>query len=503
MNSKDNENNQNTKNQNCHDQNDGSQDNQNQDGQNPNNQNSRGDVDQRIAMITGEPKKAIRALSVPMIISMLLIMAYNLADSIWVAGLGPDALAALGFITPLFMIVIGLGNGLGAGATSLIARCIGAKNKKGADNAAIHSVILTIGLSMLLTALTLAFLPNILQVMGAGQSTELATQYGQIVFGGLIFLIFSSVASGILRAEGDMKRPMYAMIATALLNIIIDPIFIYYFGWGVSGAAWATVISSTLASMLMVYWLLLKRDTYVSFSKSDFTPDWKVIKDILSVGLPASAESFVMSVLGIVLNAILVITGGTTAVAIYTAGWRVVMMAMIPPIGIGTASITVAGAAYGAKKFKNLSIALSYSAKLGVGIAVITGIFTYIFSSNIASIFSYSSQSAFMAPSIASFLQVMCLFFIIVPLGITASSIFQAMGKGMTSLILTIIREVVFISVFAYIFAFTLGLGSQGVWWGIVVGGALGCILAYLWAYKYVNGLRKNYISEEPQEWSL
>jgi putative MATE family efflux protein len=333
--------------------------------------------------------------------------------------------------------------------------------------------------------------------MGDGQSTELATQYGQIVFGGLIFLIFSSVASGILRAEGDMKRPMYAMMATAVLNIIIDPIFIYYFGWGVSGAAWATVLSSTLASMLMVYWLLLKRDTYVSFSKSDFTPDWKVIKDILSVGLPASAESFVMSVLGIVLNAILVITGGTTAVAIYTAGWRVVMMAMIPPIGIGTASITVAGAAYGAKKFKNLSTALSYSAKLGVGIAVITGIFTYIFSSNIASIFSYSSQSAFMAPSIASFLQVMCLFFIIVPLGITASSIFQAMGKGMTSLILTIIREVVFISVFAYIFAFTLGLGSQGVWWGIVVGGALGCIMAYLWAYKYVNGLKKNYVSEE------
>lgn len=464
------------------------------------NQNSKGEVDKRISMITGDPKKAIRTLSVPMIISMLLLMAYNLADSIWVAGLGPNALAALGFITPVFMIVIGLGNGLGAGATSLIARCIGAENKKGADNAAIHSVILTVGLSAVLTVLTLIFLPNILLAMGAGETLGLATEYGQIVFGGLIFLIFSSVASGILRAEGDVKRPMYAMVATAILNIILDPIFIYYFGWGVAGAAWATVISAAISCGLMVYWLLLKRDTYVSFSKDDFKPSNGVVKDILAVGLPASAESFVMSVLGIVLNLILVITGGAEAVAVYTAGWRIVMMAMIPPIGIGTATITVAGAAYGARKYKNLSTALSYAAKLGVGIAVVTGVFTYFFASYIASIFSYSSASAFLAPSIAAFLQVMCLFFIIVPLGITASSVFQGMGKGMTSLILTVIREVVFISVFAYIFAFTLGLGSQGVWWGIVVGGACGCAVAYVWAHRYIKGLRRNYISEEPPE---
>ncbi|HML04205.1 MAG TPA: MATE family efflux transporter [Methanobacterium sp.] len=464
-----------------------------------NNQISKGDVDKRISMITGDPKKAIRALSMPMIISMLLLMAYNLADSIWVAGLGPNALAALGFITPVFMIVIGLGNGLGAGASSLIARCIGAENKKGADNAAIHSVILTVSLSAVLTVLILIFLPNILLTMGAGGTLGLATAYGQIVFGGLIFLIFSSVASGILRAEGDVKRPMYAMAATAILNIVLDPIFIYYFGWGVAGAAWATVLSAAISCSLMVYWLLLKRDTYVSFSKNDFKPSRKVVKDILAVGLPASAESFVMSVLGIVLNLILVITGGAEAVAVYTAGWRIVMLAMIPPIGIGTATITVAGAAYGARKYKNLSVALSYAAKLGVGIAIVTGIFTYFFAPYIASIFAYSSQSAFMAPSIAAFLQVMCLFFIVVPLGITASSIFQAMGKGMTSLILTVIREVLFISVFAYVFAFILGFGSSGVWWGIVVGGACGCVVAYLWANRYIKGLRRNYIGEKSE----
>ncbi len=451
------------------------------------------DVDQRISMVTGEPKKAIRVLAVPMIISMLLIMAYNLADSIWVAGLGPNALAALGFINPLFMIVIGLGNGLGAGATSLIARCIGANNKKGADNAAMHSILITIAVSAVATVVLLLFLPNILLVMGAGVTLGLAIEYGQIVFGGLIFLIFSSVASGILRAEGDVNRPMYAMAATSILNIILDPIFIYYFGWGVSGAAWATVLSSSIACIFMIYWLLIKRDTYVSFAKKDFKASWNVVKNILLVALPASVETLVMSVLGIVLNIILMITGGAEAVAVYTAGWRVVMMAMIPPIGIGTAAITVAGAAYGARKYENLSIALSYSAKLGVGIAVVTGILSYVFAGNIASIFTYSPESAFMAPSIAAFLQVMFLFYLTVPLGITASSVFQAMGKGITSLILTVIREVLFVAFFAYLFAFTLGFGSPGVWWGIVVGGGIGCIVAYIWATIYIRRLKRNY----------
>ncbi len=463
-------------------------------------QSSNSTINERVSMITGDPKKAIRTLSIPMIISMFLMMVYNLADSIWVAGLGPNSLAALGFVTPLFMIVIGLGNGLGAGANSLISRCIGAKNKKGSDNAAIHSIILTLLVSIVLTAVMLIFLKDLLMIMGAGASLNLAVQYGQIVFGGLIFLIFTSVASGILRAEGDVKRPMYAMLATAILNIVLDPIFIYYFGWGVSGAAIATLISASISAVLILYWLMFKRDTYVSLSKKDFTASWTVIKDILLVGLPASAEFFVMSILGIVLNIILVITGGTEAVAVYTAGWRVVMIAMIPAIGIGTAAITVAGAAYGARRYDNIMTALNYSVKLSLAVASITGLIIYVFASNIASIFAYSAQSSFMAPSIAAFLQVMCLFLIVVPFGIVASSVFQGMGRGVTSLILTIIREVLFISFFAYFLAFVLGMGEHGVWWGIVIGGAFGCAIAFMWATRFIKALKKSFYKSDKIE---
>ena len=193
---------------------------------------------------------------------------------------------------------------------SLIARCIGAQNKKGADNAAMHSLLLTIVVSAGVTVVLLLFLEPILLLMGAGVTVDLAMEYGQIVFGGLIFLMFSNVASGILRAEGDVNRPMYAIAATTLLNVILDPIFIYYFGWGVSGAAWATILSSSISCVVLIYWLLLKRDTYVSFSREDFKASWNVVKNILMVALPASVESLVMSILGIILNLMLVITGG-------------------------------------------------------------------------------------------------------------------------------------------------------------------------------------------------
>ncbi|QUH22713.1 MATE family efflux transporter [Methanobacterium alkalithermotolerans] len=445
----------------------------------------------RVSLITGDPEKAIRKLSGPMIIAMVLMMVYNLVDSIWVAGLGANALAALGFISPVFMILIGLSNGLGAGASSAIARCIGSKNKKGADNAAIHSILISVGVSLALTIPLLLFLPDILLALGAGESLSLAVDYGQIIFAGTIFLIFTGVSSGILRAEGDVKRAMYAMAASAIINMVLDPILIYWAGWGIAGAAWATVISSALVSAVIVYWLLLKRDTYVSFSRYDFQPSKKVLKSILLVGLPASAETLVIALLMGILNGILVITGGTDAVAIYTAGWRVVMVAIIPSAGIGTALITVAGAAYGAKMFDKLSISHLYSVKLSIKVALLLGVITYIFAPYMARIFAYSPETSYLAPTIALFLQVMCFFYLLLPLGIMSSSIFQAIGKGITSLVMTLFRELACIILIAYLLAIVWGWGPSGVWWGIVIGNLVGSSITHLWTRRYIKALQR------------
>jgi len=450
-----------------------------------------GEETEGVTLITGDPKKAIIKLSGPLIVAMILMSAYNLVDAIWVSGLGGNALAAVGFVTPLYMILVGLSNGLGAGATSAISRCIGARNQKGVNNTAMHTLVITIIISLILTVLLEIFLNPALTAMGAGETLGLALSYGQVTFAGTILMLFTGAAYGILRSEGDTKRTMYAMMVSTVVNIILDPILIYLAGWGVAGAAWATLISQAMVTVIILYWFFKKKDTYVDLSWKYFKPDLKVTKSILEVGLPASAEFFVISAVTAIINIILVQVAATDAVAVYSAGWRVVTMAIIPLAAVGTAVVTVSGVAYGARKYINLQIAHNYSIKVGLVIATITGVLTYIFAPYIAQIFAYSPETTYLAPTIAAFLQVMCIFYLFVPPGIMSGSLFQGVGKGIFSLILTIFRQLLFVAIFAYLLAITFKLGQQGVWWGIVAGDILGGIVAYLLARLYIGRLQR------------
>ena len=446
--------------------------------------------DNRVKLITGDPKRAIRKFSFPMMLIMILITSYNIADSIWVAGLGADALAALGFITPIFMVIIGIGQGLGAGATSFIARCIGAEDKDKADNAGMHSILITAMLSVVLPVVLLVFLNDIISAMGAAGVLALATEYGQIVFIGSFALLFNLVGSSILRAEGDTKRATYAIAISSILNIVIAPVFIYTLNMGISGAAVATVLSSSVASVAIFYWILVKRDTYLAFKFKDFSFDAGIIKDIMMVALPASLEQFVMSALTIFINAMLAIVAGTAAVAVYTAGWRIISLGIIPAIGIETAVLTVAGVAYGAKNYKNLEISYNYSIKLSVIISLVLAVITYIFAPEIAWLFTYSSNGAGIAPMIVDFLRIFCVFFIAIPLGLASTAVFQAAGKGTTSLLLVVIRDLILSLVVASILGFIFHWGAAGIYWGIVIGVILGSTFSYMYFKLFLRGLK-------------
>jgi len=444
-----------------------------------------------IQMITGDPKKAIVKLAVPMMVSMLLIMMYNIADSIWVAGLGADALAAIGFITPLFMVLVGLGNGIGAGANSLIARYIGADNYAQANNAALHGVVLCIIVSIIFTVLIEAFMVPILQFMGAGDTIGYAMDYSYIIFGFLFIFVYSGVASAIFRSEGDMRRATIAIAVTAILNIILDPVFIYVLNLGISGAAWATVISATASSLVMTYWIWGKKDLYLDLSPKNFNYQGSMMLDTLQVAIPSTLENIIFSALAIIINSMLVMASGTTAVAVYTASMRIVQLAMIPLIGIGTAVLTVAGVAYGAHNHENLQTAHSYSIKLGFAISIALGAIMFIFSSQIATMFSYTSASATLAPEIATAISVLSLFVLAIPHGIMSSMVFQGVGKGIYSLLITLLRSLILESVFAYLFCFIFGWGLPGIYGGVVFGCFVGGTVGYIWAKFFIRKFKQ------------
>ena len=442
-----------------------------------------------ISLLRGDPKRAIIKLSGPMVIAMLLMSLYNIVNAIWVAGLGSDAMAAVGFITPLFMILIGLGNGLGAGVTSVISRRIGAQDRDGADSAALHALLLMVAISAIVTVPLILFAHPIALLFGAGKTAGLAAEYGQVIFAGTVLILFTNVGYSILRAEGDAKRTMYAMVVSSLINMVLDPLLIYTAGFGIAGAAWGTVISIGIVSGVLLYWFYVKRDTYISLSWQHFRPDRGIVLDILKVGLPASLEFVLMSILAIIINGMLVLVAGTDAVAVYTAGWRVVIFAIIPVVAIGTAVTAVTGASYGARLYTRLRVIQRFSVGVGVAITLLISVMTYVFSQQIAFLFTYAPESAHLAPSIAAFLATMCFFYPFVPPGIMSGSIFQGMGRGVNSLIVSLLRNLLFIALSAYILGVVLGMGEHGVWWGIVIGDVLGGLLGYAWAWYYIRRL--------------
>jgi putative MATE family efflux protein len=444
-----------------------------------------------VKTLLGDPKKAIVKLSIPMIVAMSVQTIYSLIDTYWVSGLGADALAAMGFVFPFFFISMALSNGIGIGGGAAISRRIGAQDKVGADNAAVHTIIITVLLSILFTIPFYLFAPQLFTLAGAGKTTELAVAFARVIFLGSIVIFFSSVANAILRSEGDSKRAMKAMLVSAVLNIILDPIFIYNLNMGIAGAAWATLLSIAISCLMMGNWLFFKKDTYLTFDFKNFHFDKQIVKEIFEVTVPASAQQLSMSLSMIFLNFIIVLVSNTDGVAVYSTGWRIATIAMAPLIGMSTAIISVTGAAIGARDYIKAKIALSYSTKLGFLIECGIGAFLFIFATPIASVFTQAEGGTHITADLAHFLKVMCLFYPIASLGFFSSSFFQGAGRGMTALIATLLRTIVFTPVFAALLAFTFNMGQEGAWWGMVIGNGIGSLLMYVWAGYYLRALLK------------
>ena len=451
-----------------------------------------------VQTLLGDPKKAIIKLALPMIIAMSVTTLYNISDAIWVSGLGSDALAAVGFVFPFFFMALAIANGLGIGGGSAISRRIGANDKKGADNVGVHILVIMLIISILFTIIFFIFANDIFSLIGAGKTLATATIYARIMAIGTVAIFFSFVANAILRAEGDVNRAMYAMGLGAALNIILDPVFIYIFHLGVPGAAWATLLSMTVSSLILAYWLFFKKNTYLSFHFRGFRFNKTIIRDIFKVSLPASVMQLSMSITMLLMNIIIINIGlinGTDnpqdGVAVFTVGWRIATLATTPLIGISTAVVSVTGAAYGAKNYDKLNISYMHAIKIGVIIEVIIAIGIFIFAPPITALFTIAETSAHLAPQIVTFLRIACLFFPGIALGMLSSSMFQGIGRGVNALIVTVLRTIILTIPFAWFFSIILEMGLPGAWWGLVAANAIGSSIALLWAKIYIRKLLK------------
>ena len=448
-------------------------------------------ANKNVELMRGEPEIAIKKLAIPIMISMILTASYNIIDGVWVAGLGQAAIAGIGFVTPIFMILNGFSVGLGNGATSSISRAVGAKNHEKASKSAAHSLLIFLLASIVLTVTLLLIQKPLLETYGAnGQSLAEAISYATPLFSGLFAFMFANGASGILRGEGDMKRAMYAIIVSVVLNFILDPIFIYVLNLGSAGASLATIVSSMGSAFVIMYWILIKKDTYVDVNLRDFKFEWEIAKDILKVGIPASLDMFMMSLAMSFYLIFISSIGGEYGIAAFTSGQRLYLFGIMPLTAIASAVAAVSGSAYGARNWDYLSRTHIYGTKFALMISVVITMILVIFAPQLSMIFAYTPETAPLIPEITNFLRIASFGLLLVGIGMPSSFLYQGIGRGTTSLAWTIIRELIFTVSFTYLFGIVFNWGLTGIWMGLAVGRMLASILNFTYARYTINKLK-------------
>ena len=272
-------------------------------------------------------------LSLPAMFSMLIQSLYNIVDSYFVSALGEKALRAVSISFPIQIIIIALGVGTGVGVGAFASRHFGAKKKERSDQAAMHGLILAFVTWLLLLAFSF-FTPHFFRLFSDNETViSLGADYLSIISRFSLFSLIQIVGEKTLQGSGDMISPMIAQMIGAVGNIILDPIFIFVFGWGVKGAAIATVTAQMFASLFSLWAMFSKRSKYdMDFSKFKF--DWVIVKDIYEVGLPSILLQSIGALLTIFLNRLL---GRFDEIAVSVLGlyFKLESFVLMPVYGMG------------------------------------------------------------------------------------------------------------------------------------------------------------------------
>ena len=448
----------------------------------------------RLKTFLANPSKALWSLAIPIMFGMGIQTLYNLVDMIFIGRLGGHAITGIAFNMPLFFLVLGLTMGLGTGVTASIARFIGQDNKKEADNSAEHAVFMAVIISFSLSSIGLMFGKTILALFGAeGEILSLGWEYLHVMCVGMPFMIFSGFFRSILAGEGDMKFPMMVAGLGTILNIILDPIFIFElesyggfgFGLGVAGAAMATVISQIIVFCVFVYMLFVKQHSYITFRLKYFSFSMDIIWDIVKVGLPASLSMVVMAIGQGVFNKIL-IHFSTDTVAAYQIAGRIDMLVFLPIFSVAASLTTLVGMFFGAKEYDALRFTIRYGIMSAFFITVLASIFIYFFAELAVGFFT--DDKLIISISV-TFLKLFAFVYPLISIGITTGRVLQGLGKGLPVLIITIVRVLGVSAPLAVFFIFYMGKPVEWVWYSMMVSTVVAFTIALTWLVSTLRTL--------------
>jgi len=439
----------------------------------------------KINLTEGSILKSLIALSVPIVFANMLQTAYQLTDTFWVGRLGTSAIAAVSISFPIIFFIVSLGGGLAMAGTILVSQYKGKGNKKAIDHITSQTLLIVFLISIILATIGYFLSPFIISLMGAEKDVfSSAVSYMKITFLGMVFMFTYMVFQSLMRGVGDVKTPAFIVLGTVLLNLILDPLFIFGYGfipaYGVTGAAIATISTQGISAIIGIF-LLLKGKQQIRLYLKDLKPDIPLLKKIFKLGFPASIEQSTRA-LGITGMTFLVAHFGTLTLAAYGIGSRVLSFIIIPAMGLSMATSTLVGQNMGAGKIKRAERIVKLSSLTGFIFLTIIGIITFVFAKQISTIFIPEELETI--KSSALFIKIMSLTFGFIGIQMALNGAFRGSGNTIISMVLSIISLWILRFPIAYILSKHTSLAIVGLWVAFPIANIIASIITIIWFSK-------------------
>ena len=433
--------------------------------------------------------KALLAMGIPTMVGMLVNAFYNLVDAYFVGGLGESQMGAISVVYPLGQVVVGLGLLFGNGAASYISRLLGRGDKENADKVASTALYSSVSVGAVIIIISMVFLHPILKLLGATDSIlPYAATYAGIYIVSCIFNVFNVTMNNIVTSEGAAKTTMCALLTGAVLNIALDPLFIYVFDLGVAGAAIATAISQVVSTCVYLTYIFRKKSVF-HFRVKDCTYTKETMSEIFKIGIPTLVFQILTSVsISLINNA----AGGYGDSAIAGMGvvTRLISMGSLSVFGFIKGFQPIAGYSYGAKKFDRLREAIKTSILWSTAFCVIFGVILALSSTAIVS--QFTTGDAEMIRIGAASLRANGISIMLFGFYTVYSSLFLALGKGREGFILGACRQgICFIPV---ILLLPIVWGLNGIMYAQPIADVLSAVITVFMAiplHKKLNEMQK------------
>ena len=439
--------------------------------------------------------KALLAMGIPTMLGMMVNAIYNLVDAYFVGGLGTSQMRAISVVYPLGQVVVGLGLLFGNGSASYLSRLLGNREQEQANRVASTALYSSVAVGAVMIIFSLIFLRPILRLLGATDSImPYAMTYAGIYVVSCIFNVFNVTMNNIVTSEGAAKTTMFALMAGAVLNIGLDPVFIYTLDMGVAGAAIATAISQIVSTLIYLTFIFRKKSIY-SFKMKNCTFTKEIMSEIFKIGIPTLVFQILTS-----LSISLVNTQagpyGDSVIAGMGAVTRIVSMGSLIVFGFIKGFQPIAGYSYGAKKFDRLHKAIRTSILWSTVFCVIYGLLLTIFSSRIIAQFTDGDLEMIRVGTQS--LRINGLSFLLFGFYTVYSSLFLALGKGLEGFVLGACRQgICFVPVILILPAFW---GINGILYVQPIADVLSAIITIFMAlhlHKELALAKQRFITEK------